>query len=510
MAADISLQRRQEGRLLLGGAPLRFMRLSEAGARQLRAWLDGGVAVAASPGSQKLARRLVSAGMVHPLLPPVVPGPARPPDSALASDSELASIPESAAEPSAAASSVLTVVIPVKDDQSGLDLTLRGVGRWPVVVVDDGSARPLRLPARTADQAESTTTDPTGGDRPRVRLVRRPRCGGPGAARQSSLDLVVTPLVAFVDAGVEITDDDLASLVRWFADATVVAVGPRVAATAGSDRLSAYERRHSPLDLGPHSATVGPGRRVAYLPSAVLVARTDAVRAVGGFDPGLRYGEDVDLVWRLLDHGMIRYDPTVVAHHPARGTVAGLIRQRAGYGSSAAPLARRHGSDLAPVRLSGWSLACWVLALLGQPMAAVGLAATTAVALRRKLMPMLGDGWREPVSLTFRGHWSAGGSLADASLREWWPITVAAYGLGLRRPVRLLVALAAWRRLRSAPPGWSDRAGELTLGLIDDGAYGLGVWQGCWRQRSVRCLLPRLTSWPGRSTTADARPATGR
>lgn len=442
----------------MGGAPLRFLRLSPAGARVVGACLEGRP-VPASAGAQGLARRLIDAGMAHPVLP------------------------EPHADPA------FTVVIPVRDDQTGLEVTLAALrGRWPVVVVDDASARPVRLPA--GDGPVRRTGD--------VRLVRREVAGGPGVARQTALALVDTPLVAFLDAGVELAADDLRRLGRWFADPTVVAAGPRVASRPGRGALAAYEAHRSPLDLGPVPSPVAPGRMVSYLPSAALVARTAAVSAAGGFDPGLRYGEDVDLVWRLGAAGTIRYDPTVVALHPPRSTVAGFARQRRGYGSSAAPLAVRHGDRVAPVRLSGWSLACWALALAGRPVSGAAVAAGTAVALGRKLAPVLPDRGA-CAQLTFRGHWSAGGSLADAAVREWWPVTALAAVAGWRRPALGLAALAAVRRWqRSTGRPLSDRGRDLALGALDNLSYGAGVWQGAWRTRSIRCLLPRLTSWPGK------------
>ncbi len=443
----------------MGGAPLRFMRLSPAGALVVGACLDG-QPVPPTAGAQGLARRLIDAGMAHPVLPE--PG-TRPP---------------------------VTVVIPVRDDPDGLDATLAALGaRWPVVVVDDASTVAVRLPAAGSGAAG-------------CRLVRREAAGGPGVARQTALALVETPLVAFLDAGVELAADDLARLDRWFADPTVVAVGPRVASRPGPGALAAYEAHRSPLDLGPHPSPVGPGRMVAYLPSAALVARTAAVVAAGGFDPGLRYGEDVDLVWRLGAAGTIRYDPTVVAVHPPRPTLAGFARQRRGYGSSAAPLARRHGDRVAPVRLSGWSLACCALALARRPVAAAVVAGGTAVALGRKLAPVLPDR-AECARLTFQGHWSAAGSLADAAVREWWPITALAALAGWRRPALGLTALAAhrrWRRSRGRPR--AERGCDLALGALDNLCYGAGVWQGAWRARSARCLLPRLTSWPGKGAAA--------
>jgi len=36
------------------------------------------------------------------------------------------------------------------------------------------------------------------------------------------------------------------------------------------------------------------------------------------------------------------------------------------------------------------------------------------------------------------------------------------------------------------------------LRVLDDGAYGFGLWRGAVARRSVAALVPDLTSWPNR------------
>jgi len=460
LRADPSLRRRDAGRLLIGGSPLRFVRITGAGAAIVTSWLAG-EPVADSAGSSKLARRLIDAGMLHPEPPPVSADP----------------LPE------------LTVVIPVKDDPTGLATTLDGLPDVEVIVVDDGSQDPVRV--------EAVVRSGGSGARCKRRVVRRDAAGGPGLARQCGLTLVSTALVAFIDAGVETTSTTLVDLGRWFADPEIVAVGPRVASVPGTDRLSRYEQRRSPLDLGPSPAAVGGESPVTYLPTACLLARTEAVNEVGGFDPALRWGEDVDLVWRLLDHGHVRYDPTIVVHHPPRPSLQAFVRQRIGYGSAAGPLAKKHGSRLAPVRMSGWSLACWALVLSGRGRLGLALAAGTTVALRRKLESVLPDPGVEAVLLAGKGHWYAGRNVVGAATRAWWPATMISYLLGARRPARRAVALSLLGRLvfdTDGRPG--DRLADVALGVVDDAAYGTGVWLSSIRTGSLDPLLPKLSEWP--------------
>jgi hypothetical protein len=48
-----------------------------------------------------------------------------------------------------------------------------------------------------------------------------------------------------------------------------------------------------------------------------------------------------------------------------------------------------------------------------------------------------------------------------------------------------------------------DPAAYVALRLLDDVAYGAGVWAGCARARTVVPLVPDLTSWPGRRPAVD-------
>jgi GT2 family glycosyltransferase len=222
-----------------------------------------------------------------------------------------------------------------------------------LVVVDDGSSDATAIAAVCR--------------RFGARLVRRERAGGPAAARNEGLAHVKSELVAFLDSDCVAPPDWIERLAGHFDDPRVAAVAPLV------------RGRLSPLDMGPRAAEVGPGRRVAYVPSAALVVRR-AVLGDPAFDPGLRYGEDVDLAWRLVAAGWrVRYEPDVVVQHAERDS----IRRRFLYGTSAAPLARRHPGKLRHVIVRPWPAATLALLAVRRPRAAVlAYAAQTAILAR--------------------------------------------------------------------------------------------------------------------------------
>lgn len=415
---------RWTGSVVLGGSPLKLFRLTDRGVRVLDR-IRAGDDVARS----RLTESFLDAGVIHPV--PTSPGRFGVHD--------------------------VTVVVPA----------LGRPGHLPAgaIVVDDGSKPPL--------VGAAVRIEPTRG---------------PAAARNAGLDLVTTPLVAFVDTDVDVTPGWLEPILPHFDDDRVALVAPRVRSAPGTGRLARWERRHSPLDLGPGPARVRAGSRVSYVPAAAIVCRTDALRSLGGFDPTLRFGEDVDLVWRLDEAGWrCRYEPGSEVVHAPRPTWRAWARQRIAYGSSAAPLAARHPGALAPVRASRWSLAVWALAASGHPLLGGALSAATGAALARRLPDLPAA---TASSLATSGNLRAGAQLATAIRRAWWPVLVIAAARSRRaRGVLVAAALAA----------------RHPLAVVDDVAYSLGVWRGVVHGRTLAPLLPDLTSWPGRTTPSPSR-----
>ncbi len=240
------------GEVLVGGSPLRLLRLGPRGAGLVNGWWDG-VPVPGHPAAQKLARRLLDTGLAHP---------------------------DPAGGPGGPGPDEVTAVIPVRDRPSELASCLAALDGIRVIVVDDGSADPAAVAAAAAAAGAI--------------CLRRDRCGGAGAARNTGLAAVRTPLVAFVNSDCVPRPGWLAPLLRHFADPAVGAAAPRIVAhEQGSGWLARYESAASALDMGPAESIVRPGARVPYVPGAALLARRTA--AAGGFAEDMPVGEDVQL-----------------------------------------------------------------------------------------------------------------------------------------------------------------------------------------------------------------------
>jgi mycofactocin system glycosyltransferase len=447
---DPSVQTLDNGNALVGGYPGRLLRLSGSGRVALAGLIAGS---RGSVAARRLGRRLTNTGMAHP----------RPPRPHDIGD--------------------VTVVIPVKDRADLLDRCLDAVGPdVPVVVVDDGSADPAAIEKVCRRHG--------------ARVLVRERCGGPAVARNDALAEVRTDLIAFLDSDCVPPADWILGLVGLFADPEIGAVAPRVRPLTrpAHDRptvLDRYGSARSPLDLGGREGEVGPGRPVSYVPTAALVVRRSALGQ--GFAPALRYGEDVDLIWRMGDAGWrTRYVPSVVVDHGEPGTWRELLSRRYHYGTSAAPLARRHAGRLAPAVLRPLPAAAVALGLARRPLPALALSVLSGLALARRagkagIPSGLVARWSGEALVSTAEGMGRAATIAAA------PVLVAVVATSRRYRWSALALLLAppvgeWLRRRPAldPVRWCAAS------LADDGAYGLGVWRGCLRERTFSPLIPSL------------------
>ncbi|HEY6275992.1 MAG TPA: mycofactocin biosynthesis glycosyltransferase MftF [Streptosporangiaceae bacterium] len=498
---DPGLRSLAGGTVLVGGSPLRLLRVGPRAAALAGRWWQG-EPVPARPAAQALARRLLDAGLAHPVpaglpVPGGGPGPdqvtvvipvhGRPAELArcLAGLTGYSDGPTNPATPAGA------------DSQPANPTTPAGAASGQLIVVDDGSPDAAAIAAVAAAAG--------------ARCLRRDHRGGPGAARNTGLAAARTPLVAFVDSDCVPGPGWLDRLLPHFADPAVGAVAPRIVAhEPGHGWLARYEGTRSALDMGGSESIVRPGARVPYVPGAALVTRR--VAAAAGFAEDMPVGEDVDFVWRLAVAGWhVRYEPRAAVAHQHRERLAGWLRRRRDYGTSAAPLELRHPGTVPACAMSGWSALAWLAAAAGRPATGVAVTGAATALLARRLRPFTDDAWPLAAGLAGRGTLAAGRLLGSAVARTWWPLAVPAAAAVPRLRLPLAAALLVppvldWRERR--PP--MALPGYVAARLLDDLAYSVGVWQGCLAHRTLRPLAPALWWWSRTSEPGGPRPGTGR
>ncbi len=204
----------------------------------------------------------------------------------------------------------VSVVVPAFQAEATLrdafaSLTAQTFGGWEAVVVDDGST----------DRTGGIAAELAAADA-RVRVVRQANAGV-SAARNAGLEAAAAEWVLFLDADDRLTPDALEHL--------LTAAGPhRDWVHGGWVRHvdGARQRVQAAYPVDDPLRTLA-----ASCPFAIhaCLVRTEAVRAVGGFDTTLRTCEDWDL-WRRLaaaGHRPVPID-AVVAEYIVRGDSASM------------------------------------------------------------------------------------------------------------------------------------------------------------------------------------------
>ena len=435
-----------EGDTVVAGSPLKIFRFSSA-ARSVLEALENQKEV--SNSSTSTIQRLLDAGAVHPIL-----------DSM-----------ETSLKPSD-----VTVVIPVhNEDELQLNALISQLSpTHEVLIIDDGSTTPL--------------ADING-----ARVIRREVAGGPAAARNTAIDFVTTSITFFLDADTSLVDDSWTNLLAHFEDSSVGGVAPRIASESGTTLLQRYEASESPLDLGSEPARIRKNSRVSYVPTAALMIRTDLLRVHRGFDESLRYGEDVDLVWRLLEADVVcRYEPATVVRHSPRASLLDAWKQRVSYGSAAAPLNQRHPGAATPLRINRWSALAWSAFAIGHPLIGLTIGAGSTVALERKISSQP-DSRILALRLAGRGNIHAGRMIAQVITRTWWPfaLVLALFSRRGRRVALAAIVLPSLTKWFATKPK-VDPVSYCALKLADDVAYGTGVWKGVIATRDLGALTPKF------------------
>jgi hypothetical protein len=218
-----------------------------------------------------------------------------------------------------------------------------------------------------------------------------------------------------------------------------------------------------------------------------------SIRAVNGFDESIRMGEDVDLVWRLIEKEIdCRYVPSIECPHRTRSSMRKMLKQRYDYGTSAALLDQRHPRAASPLRAHALLLIAATTVLMAYIYFAMILVVPTVVyfviSLRSTSIPV---GTR--IQLALKALASTTRLLARAVMRAWWPLFFLASFVSLRLGVMITFSAFVPPIIGLVRKKPSHPVRYLAMRILEDMAYGTGVWVGAVRTRSLRCLLPVIT-----------------
>lgn len=198
--------------------------------------------------------------------------------------------------------------------------------RYPdfeVLVIDDGSSD------ATAQIAESFE---------RVRYHRQEHAGL-SVARNLGAQLATGSILAYTDDDCIAHPDWLLHLSHAFTEDHVVAAGGPNIPPPPRNRI---ERVVAAAPGAPAHVLLN-DTEAEHLPGCNLAIRKDMLDRIGGFRAQFKSaGDDVDVCWRLREHGTLRFVPGAMVWHHRRFSVKAYLKQQLGYGHAEALLMKAH------------------------------------------------------------------------------------------------------------------------------------------------------------------------
>ena len=246
----------------------------------------------------------------------------------------------------------VSVVVASYNGAAFLETCLQSLGRlnypdYEVILVDDGSTD------NTPEIAEKFSA---------VRTIRQENLGL-SAARNRGIAAATGSVVAFTDSDCRPEEDWLYYLVGDLLRSQNAGIG-------GHNLLPPDD---SPIAAAVMASPGGPAHvmltdtEAEHIPGCNMAFYKTVLEQIGGFDPVFRKaGDDVDVCWRLQQHGyQLGFSPAGFVWHYRRSTVRAYLKQQNGYGEAEALLLRKHPQYFNSAGRSRWTGRIYTTSKLG-------------------------------------------------------------------------------------------------------------------------------------------------
>lgn len=387
----------------------------------------------------------------------------------------------------------VSVIIPVRNREKMIAECLRSLegldyppDRLEIIVADDAST-------------DNTPEIVSGFDVKLISLSARKQAS---FCRNTAAGEASGDILAFIDSDCLADPLWLKELMPAFRDSAVGAVGGIVEAPLGLQGFDRYERVRSPLKVSSWYRRSGRDDRLFYLPSCSLLVRRDLFMQVGGFRKDLHVGEDVDLCWRLQDHGSeVEYRPAGKIYHKHRNRLRPFCARRFQYGTSEPMLQDLHPKRAKNFLIPPGAFLFWCATFLSAglrflPLAAVGVGL------------LFGESWRKFRTIRKTGIPASFETVGSAVFRSYLGFFyhccafISRYYLVwalLFLPLFFLPSLLLLgMHLLTGTVEYRVKKPDLAFPAflfyftLDQVSYQTGVWWGCARHLNFCAVIPRI------------------
>ncbi|NLA74078.1 MAG: hypothetical protein GX846_01135, partial [Deltaproteobacteria bacterium] len=295
------------------------------------------------------------------------------------------------------------------------------------------------------------------------------------------------------------------ALVPAFLDETNGAVGGKVGSWFDSKAIDKYENAASSLNKGNRSRSSKEEGGFFYLPACNLLVKKELFLRLGGFNAGMIVGEDVDFCWRLKESGHeIEYRPEGVVFHKHRNMIWPFCRRRFEYGTSEPLLNKKHPDRRKNIYYTPLTVLFWMSALaailsgycLLFLLCGVLLLIEAHIKWGQVIKRQLPIGYLQIISAVLRGHFVSAYFWCAFFSRYYLFIAFILVVLfpvaGLILFINHLLVTACEYFIKKPSQGVLSFAFCFTL---DQLAYQLGAWYGCFRHNTFNPVNPVISRW---------------
>lgn len=323
-------------------------------------------------------------------------------------------------------------------------------------------------------------------------------------------------ILAFLDSDCMVHPLWIKELVPAFIDKANGAAGGKVDSWFDKKALDRYEKVSSSLNMGDRSKSSKEEGDFFYLPACNFMVKKEIFINSGGFDIELSVGEDVDFCWRLKDRGFeIEYRPGGIVFHRHRNKTGAFFIRRLQYGISEPFLQKKHPDRVKnlfypPLTVLLWLLLCMSLLtgnyLLLIMCCIIPLVDTTDKWFKVKkkdlpikyiqILPAVSRGYF--VSLYYWGAFFSRYYLIIAFLLLPVYLIIAFLLLPVLDTVCLVLfinhLIISFCEYYIKKP-FMGVIGFVYFFTIDQLAYQIGVWYGCFKYLAFNPVNPKMSRW---------------